>query len=90
MRSALLHDLAAVAFRDADAIADQHAWPPKTLDSEERRERDRLDAVGRTLRYEAICAEYEEQEDARAARLGTRRESWYAARHWFSFHGGGR
>lgn len=60
MTPALLHELAWLFRREADAIQDQYAWPPKVLTDDERRERDRLDACSRGLAYRARVAEYEE------------------------------
>ena len=53
MTRALGLELAAVVMREADAIQDAYAWPPKVLTADEIRERDRLHALSRRIAYRA-------------------------------------
>ena len=52
----LLAQAAVVAQRDAEAIADPYAWPPRApLSRDEQREVDRLRALSNRLSYDAAC-----------------------------------
>lgn len=53
-RAQLYHDLAEVAARDADALENRYAWPPKVLTDEERAEVERLRDVGDALYERAV------------------------------------
>ena len=57
MNSNLLREIAIICQRDADAISDHYAWPPKILTEEERREALRLDILSRRLYYRALTEE---------------------------------
>jgi len=52
---ALLEELATVAQRDADAIRDDYAWPPRTLTDAELREAQRLETLSRRIWYRATA-----------------------------------
>lgn len=52
----LLIDAGQVAMRDADAMYDQYAWPPKPhLTGDDLREAQRLEALAKRLWYRAHC-----------------------------------
>ena len=56
MNGRILMQLAVVAQRDADAIYDSYAWPPRApLTEAEIFEARRLEALSRRLSYRATC-----------------------------------
>jgi len=55
----LWEELACIAQRDADAIYDSYAWPPRSaLTADERREAERLTVLSKRFWYRSVCARF--------------------------------
>lgn len=61
MTSSLLFALARLYRAEADRIQQPHAWPPRVLSDEQRREVRRLDAMSARSYYQGHVAAYEER-----------------------------